>query len=232
MLQILIDASYDTLRIVLVATIFSICVGGLFGTCLAALQNEHIFNKKYLWLYKTIITTVNFLYNIPVFLILIIMLPVSHNIFDSNISLELSTVIALTFIGILSFTKDVCKTLHLLPKELSETAIFLGAQPIQILTKFLLPEAMHNIINNISKLIIKLFKLSIIASALGVSGLGKLALEKSGYHDLETIEISYVIWTILLSTIFIYIIKLLNNYIININYNFIPTKTNDMAHHE
>lgn len=232
MLQILIDASYDTLHIVLVSTIFSIFIGGMLGLSLAALQNKHISNNKYLWLYKIIINIINFLYNIPIFLILIIMLPVNHNFFNSNISIEISTVIALTFIGVLNFSKDICKTINSLPKELSETAIFLGAQPIQILTKFLLPEAMHNIINNVTKLLIKLFKLSIIASALGVSGLGKLALEKSGYHDLETIEISYVIWTILLSTIFIYIIKFINNYIINLNYNFVPTKTNNMVHHD
>lgn len=227
MLQILIDASYDTLRIVFIASFFSILIGGFLGMCLEVLNNEHISHKKYLWLYKLLVCIINFLYNIPIFLILIIMLPLIHNLLNNSLSIELSAVITLTFIGIFNFAKDVLKTFNSLPKELSDTATFLGAKPAQILIKFLLPEAMHELINDVTKLIIKLFKLSIISSALGVSGLGKLALEKSGYHDLETIEFSYVVWTILLSTSFIYIIKLISNYIINVNFNFAHIKTSE-----
>ncbi|MGD0466637.1 MAG: ABC transporter permease subunit [Gammaproteobacteria bacterium] len=215
MLQILIDATYDTLRIVFIATVFTVLIGGPLGIFLEASQNEHILEKKYLWLHKSLCYTINFFSNIPVFLILIIMMPIINKILHNHFSIELAAVIALIFIGIFSFANDVFKTLNSLPKELSDTAKFLGAEAMQVLTKFLLPEAMQNLIKDITKLVINFIGLSIIASALGISGLGKLALEKGGYNDLETLELSYVVWAILLSTSSIYIVKSLSNYIIS-----------------
>ena len=58
---------------------------------------------------------------------------------------------------------------------------------------------------------VNLLGLSIISSALGVHGLGQLALEKS-YTNLE---LSYVFSIILLAVTIIYIIKLLGKYVAN-----------------
>ena len=227
MLQILIDATYDTLRIVFIATIFTILIGGSLGIFLETLQNEHILEKKCLWLHKILCSIINFFSNIPVFLILIITMPIINKLLHNHFSIEFAAVIALIFVGTFRFANDVFKTLNNLPKELSDTAKFLGAESIQILTKFLLPEAMQNLIKDITKLIINLIGLSITASALGISGLGKLALEKGGYHDLETLEISYIVWAILLATGSIYLIKFISDYIISSTVVKIKHKDNE-----
>lgn len=224
MLQILVEATYDTLRIVFITTVFTVCLGAAIGIFLEASHNEYILSKKYLWLHKSFMVIINFFSNIPAFLLLIIMLPITHKIFNNALSIELSLVIALTLISAIHFAKEIFNVFNNLPKELSDTAKSLGAEPIQIFTKFLLPEAMPDLIKIIAKLINNLISLSIIASALGVSGLGKLALEKGGYNDLETIELSYVVWAILLTASLIYIIKVISNYIININFNFVDKR--------
>lgn len=228
MLQILIDATCDTFRIVFISTVFSILIGGPLGIFLEALKNEHILGHKYLWLNKLLFSIINFLSNIPVFLTLIIVLSIINKLLQNNFSMEFTAILVLIFIGIFNFAQDVFKTLHSLPKELSDTAKYLGAETMQVITKFLLPEAIYKLIKDINKLIIDLFSLSIIASTLGVSGLGKLALEKGGYNDLENLDLPYVIWATLLATGSIYIIKFFNNYIINyITVNNIKTKDHE-----
>ncbi len=215
MLQILLDATYDTLRIVFIASVFTILIGMPLGLLLEATQNNNILGCKYLWLHKTLFSIIKLFSNIPIFLILIILIPIINKVLFEHFTIELSAVIAMVLIGIFIFAHDVFNSLNNLPKELSDTAKFLGAEPIQILTKFLLPEASKHLIQNVTKLIINLIGLSIISSALGVGGLGKLALEK-GYDNLE---LSYVFCIILLSTGIIYAIKLLGNYLANTVYH-------------
>ncbi len=215
MLQILLDAAYDTFRIVFIATIFTILIGGPIGVFLEASINEYILGVKYRWLHKTILSMINILTNIPVLLILIITLPIINKLLNNYFTIELAAVITLIFIGVFTFANDLFKTLNNLPRELSETAVILGAKPMQILTKFLLPEAFQGLIKNLTKLIINLIGLSIITSTLGTGGLGRLALEKGAYNDLENLELSYVFCIILLATSSIYIIKMFSNYIIN-----------------
>lgn len=211
MLQILFEATYDTLRMVFIASIFTILIGMPLGLLLEATQNNNILGNKYLWAHKLLLAFINFFSNVPIFLILIMLIPIINKGLFAHFTIELSAVIAMVFIGIFIFANDVFNTLNNLPKELSDTAKFLGAEPMQVLTKFLLPEAMQNLVQNITKLIINLLGLSIISSALGVHGLGQLALEKS-YTDLE---LSYVFCIILLSAAIIYTIKLLGKYIAN-----------------
>ena len=215
MLPILFDATYDTLKIVFVASVFTILLGTPLGLLLEATQNNHIFGNKYLKIHKLLRSTINVVSSIPVFLTLIMLIPIINKVLFEHFTIELSAVIAMIIIGIFIFANDVFHTLNNLPKELSDTAKFLGAEPIQILTKFLLPEAMQHLIQNITKLIINLIGLSIISSAFGVSGLGKLALEK-GYNDLE---LSYVFYIILLSIGLIYGIKFLGKHITLFIYN-------------
>lgn len=212
MLQILLEATYDTLRIVFIASIFIILMGIPLGLFLEATNNNHILGNKYLWAHKLLHAFINFFSDIPTFLILILLLPIINKVLFAHFTIELSAVISIICIGTLIFANDVFNTLHNLPDELSDTAKFLGAEPMQILTKFLLPEAMQDLVHNITKLIIHLLGLAILSSALGVNGLGQLALEKS-YVDLE---LSYVFCIILLSAGIIYIIKFLGRYIANL----------------
>ncbi len=225
MLQILLEATIDTLRMVFIASVFTILIGMPLGLLLEATQNKHILGNKYLWLHKLLRSTINFFSNIPIFLMLIMLIPIINKVLFEHFTIELSAVIALIFIGIFIFANDVFNSLNNLPKELSDTAKFLGARSIQVITKFLLPEAMHHLVQNITKLIINLIGLSMVASALGSNGLGRLALEK-GYNDLE---LSYVFYIILLSTSIIYAIKLLGNYVTNTVSNATTNKNQEHA---
>ena len=52
----------------------------------------------------------------------------------------------------------------------------MGASPLQIIRKVLLPEALPTIINNITVLIVNLIGASAMAGAIGGGGLGDIAI--------------------------------------------------------
>ena len=211
MLLILIEAACDTMQMVLIAGVLAILIGLPIGLLLEATHNANIFRAKYLWLHNLVHYIINFLTTIPMFLTLIMLMLILNSILSDHFNLELSAVISLTIIGVILFAKDVFQSLNALPKELSDTAKFLGAKPMQIVTKFLIPEAMQAIIINIASLLNNLIGIAIISSALGVNGIGKLALEQ-GY---QALELSLIFYSILLSATIIYIIKYTSNYIAN-----------------
>lgn len=215
MLPILFKATYETLKLVFTTSVFIIILGIPLGVLLEATNNHNILGNRYLWTHKAIKRLINFSSNIPIFLTLIILIPIINGVIFENLTVELSAIIALILIGTCNFAKDVFISLNNLPKELSDTAKFLGAETMQILTKFLIPEAIKELINNITKLIINLINLSIILSVLGINGLGKLALEK-GYYELDIACIFYVI---LISTSIVYAVKFIGNFFANIIYS-------------
>ena len=64
---------------------------------------------------------------------------------------------------------------------LVEAAQSMGATPVQIIRKVLLPEALPAIINNITVLIVNLIGSSAMAGAIGGGGLGDIAI-RYGYQ--------------------------------------------------
>jgi D-methionine transport system permease protein len=207
----LIEAAIDTMQMVSIATVFAILLGLPTGILLEATNNHHILKNKYWWLHKVLSNCINIFNTIPVFLLLVMLMLIFNSILADHFNIELSATISLILIGSMLFAKEVFSSLSNLPNELSDTAKFLGAKPSQIVTKFLIPEAMQSIIINIASLINNLIGLAVISSALGVHGIGKLALEQ-GYNALE---LSYIFYTILLSVSIIYLIKYSGNYIAN-----------------
>ena len=65
-----------------------------------------------------------------------------------------------------------------------EAAQAMGASPMQIITKVLLPEALHSIVLGVTLAIISLIGYSAMAGALGGGGLGDLAI-RYGYQRFQ-----------------------------------------------
>ena len=73
----------------------------------------------------------------------------------------------------------------------------MGASPLQIIRKVLLPEALPTIINNITVLIVNLIGASAMAGAIGGGGLGDIAI-RYGYQRFQA--------AVMLATIIILVI--------------------------
>lgn len=211
MLQILLEASYETIKMVLNASILTILFGIPLGLLLEATHNPHIYGDQYLWLHKILYGLVDYIKNIPIFLTLVVLIPIINNLFYEIFSIQTSTAIVIGIIGIFIFSKKIFKILSKLPSELSDTAKLLGANKLQTITKFLLPQAMPQIIKSFTQITQQLISLSITASILGIEGLGKVALEK-GFQEAD---FPYLFYVIILATIMIYLIKLSGNLIVD-----------------
>ena len=85
-------------------------------------------------------------------------------------------------IAAIPFTGRLVETaLREVPQGLIEAARSMGATPLQIITKVLIPEAMPAIIDSLTNVVVNLISYSAMAGAIGGGGLGDLAI-RYGYQ--------------------------------------------------
>ena len=85
----------------------------------------------------------------------------------------------------------------------------MGASPLQIINKVLLPEALHSIVLGITLAIISLIGYSAMAGALGGGGLGDLAI-RYGY---QRFRVDIMIATVVVLIAQVQIVQSCGNYI-------------------
>ena len=83
---------------------------------------------------------------------------------------------SIPFIG-----RQVETSLKEVPYGLIEAALSMGATPVQIISKVLLPESMPSIVAQLTTVVISLVGESAMAGAIGGGGLGDLAI-RYGYQ--------------------------------------------------
>ena len=77
--------------------------------------------------------------------------------------------------------RQVETSLREIPEGIVEAAQSMGATPMQIISRVLLPEAMPNIVAQLTTVVISLVGESAMAGAIGGGGLGDLAI-RYGYQ--------------------------------------------------
>ena len=89
-----------------------------------------------------------------------------------------------------------------------EAAQAMGASPMQIITKVLLPEAMHSIVLGVTLAIISLIGYSAMAGTLGGGGLGDLAI-RYGY---QRFQMDVMIATVIVLIVMVQAMQSLGDY--------------------
>ena len=109
---------------------------------------------------------------------------------------------SIPFIG-----RQVETSLKEVPEGIVEAALSMGATPLQIIRRVLLPEAMPSIVAQLTTVIIALVGESAMAGAIGGGGLGDLAI-RYGYQRFRP---DIMIATVVILIILVQIVQFLGN---------------------
>lgn len=201
-LNLLWQSLYETLYMVVVSSALSAFFGIPLGVLLLVTDKNHILENAAI--NKPLGTIVNMLRSIPFIILMVAIIPFTRIIAGTSIGTTAACV-PLT-IAAIPFTGRLVETaLKEVPQGLIEAAQSMGASPLEIIYKVLLPEAMPAIIDSITNVIVNLIGYSAMAGAIGGGGLGDLAI-RYGYQRfradvmLATIAILIVVVQIIQST--------------------------------
>ena len=182
MLDLLIPATLETLYMVFLSTLFTICFGLPLGIVLVVTSSGHILERQ--TLNKGLSVVVNVTRSLPFIILMIFIIPFTRLIAGTSIGTN-AAIVPLVIAAIPFFARIVESALHEVDGGVIEAAIAMGASPFDIIVRVLIPEALPSLILGTTITIINLLGYSAMAGTIGGGGIGDLAI-RYGYHRFQT----------------------------------------------
>ena len=177
-IPLLSKALGETIYMVVVSMAIASAIGVPLGVLLHTTAKGQILEN--IFVNQTIGSVVNAVRSIPFIILMVAIIPLTRFIVGSAIGTT-AAIVPLVIASIPFIGRQVETSLKEVPAGLVEAAQSMGATPLQIISKVLLPEAMPGIVSQLTTVIIALVGESAMAGAIGGGGLGDLAI-RYGYQ--------------------------------------------------
>lgn len=181
--SLLPEAMWETAQMVAVSAFVALLIGIPLGVLLVATDRGGITPNAIV--NRVLGALVNATRSVPFIILMVAIIPftrlVAHTTIGTTAAMVPLSVAAIPFLGRL-----VEASLREVPRSLVEAARAMGATPLQIVMKVLLPEARPGIVAAFTITVISLIGYSAIAGAIGAGGLGALGVQY-GYERFDTV---------------------------------------------
>ena len=185
-LEILLDpngiplAIWETFYVTLLSTFFALVIGLPLGVLLVAGDKNGV-----LPLPRPVMATLNVLINllrsVPFLILMIMVIPISRMIVGTSVG-TMATVVPLVFAAFPFIARLVEGSLREVNPNIIEAAQSMGASPLQIIVKVMLPESVPSLISNVTIALTTILGYSAMSGAIGGGGLGKIAIDYGYYR--------------------------------------------------
>ena len=193
--QLITPAVGETLYMVVVSTIFAYLLGLPLGVILVVTSPEHVLPNP--WVERILGTLINILRSAPFIILLVAFIPFTRSLVGTSIGTT-AAIVPLVISAAPFVARVVESSLKEVPYGVIEAALSMGASPLQIIKKVLLPEAKASLILGVTITTISIIGYTAMAGAVGGGGLGDLAIQY-GYNRFRTdIMVSTVIILVVL----------------------------------
>lgn len=193
--SLLIRGTYETLLMVAASSLISFALGMPLGIILSITGPTGIRPNRPINSVLSLI--VNIGRSVPFVILMIAIIPITRLIVGTSIGTSAAIVplaaAAVPFVG-----RVVENALREIDGGVIEAAHSMGATPLQIITKVLLPEALPSIISGLTLTIINLIGYSAMAGTIGGGGLGDVAIRYGYQRFMLDVMISTVVILVVL----------------------------------
>lgn len=178
MMPLLSKALGETIYMVIISMAISTAIGVPLGVLLHVTARGGILDAP--MVNRFVGGIVNAVRSIPFIILMVAIIPLTRLIVGSAIGTT-AAMVPLVIASVPFIGRQVETSLREVPHGLVEAALAMGATPMQIITRVLLPESMPGIVSQLTTVIIALVGESAMAGAIGGGGLGDLAI-RYGYQ--------------------------------------------------
>jgi len=205
-IPLLTKALGETVYMVLVSMLLASIIGVPLGVLLYTTDKGQILESPAL--NKIVGSIVNALRSIPFIILMVAIIPFTRFLVGSAIGTT-AAIVPLVVASIPFIGRQVETSLKEVPAGLVEAALSMGATPMQIISKVLLPEAMPSIVSQLTTVIIALVGESAMAGAIGGGGLGDLAI-RYGYQRFRP---EVMLATVIILIVLVQVVQFAGNFI-------------------
>ena len=193
-------AIWETVYVTVLSTFLAVVLGLPLGVLLVAGEKDGVLPLP-TWLMQILNLVINLLRSIPFLILMILVIPLTRFIVGTSVGTVASIVplviAAFPFIARLAET-----SMREVNPNIIEMAQSLGASPMQIIIKVMIPESVPSLLSNLTTAITTILGYSAMSGIIGGGGLGKIAINYGYYRYKYLSMIVAVILLILLVQIF------------------------------
>ena len=172
-------AIWETLYVTVLSTFFAIIIGLPLGVLLVAGERGGVLPLP-TWLMKVLGFVINILRSIPFLILMIVVFPLTRLIVGTAVG-TVASIVPLVIAAFPFVARIVEGSLREVNPNIIEAAQSMGASPIQVIVKVMIPESVPSLISNATIAITTVLGYSAMSGALGGGGLGKMAISY-GYN--------------------------------------------------
>lgn len=164
----------QTMEMVVISTVLAYIAGLPLGVVLSVTKQGRLAENRLV--YNILAVLVNISRSIPFLIFLVLLIPVTRLIVGTSIGTE-ATIVPLTAGAIPIVARMVEASLEEVDGGIIEAALAMGASKWQVITGFLLPEAVPSLIQGSAINFVTILGYSAMAGFIGGGGLGAIAYQ-------------------------------------------------------
>lgn len=193
-------ALWETTYVTVLATAFAIVLGLPLGILLVAGEKDGVLPlpKGVMHVLNVVI---NLLRSIPFLILMILVFPLTRLIVGTSVGTTAS-IVPLVIAAFPFVARLVESSLRELNPNIIEMAQSMGASPMQIIVKVMLPESIPSLISNFTIAITTILGYTAMSGIIGGGGLGKIAINYGYYRYKYLVMLIAVIILIVLVQVF------------------------------
>ena len=189
-------STWETIYVTLLATFFATVIGLPLGVILVTGEEKGI-RPLPKFLMKVLNLVINILRSIPFFILMILVFPLTRLICGTVVG-TFPTVVPLVIAAFPFIARLVESSIREVNPNTIEMAQSLGASPMQIVCKVLIPESVPSLVSNLTIATTTILGYTAMSGIIGGGGLGKIAINYGYYRYKTLVMIAAVILLILL----------------------------------
>ena len=193
-------ALWETVYVTVLATALAIVIGLPLGVLLATGDKNGI-----LPLPKPVMSVLNVVINllrsIPFLILMIMVIPLTRAIVGTTVG-TVASIVPLVIAAFPFVARLAESSFREVNPDIIEAAQSMGASPLQIIVKVLIPESIPSLISNATIAITTILGYSAMSGIIGGGGLGKIAINYGYYRYKTLIMIMAVILLIIIVQVF------------------------------
>lgn len=193
-------ATWETIYVTVLATAFALLLGLPIGVLLVVGEKNGVMPLPS-WLMKTLNVVVNLLRSVPFLILMILVIPLTRAIVGTSVG-TVASIVPLVIASFPFVARLVESSLREVNPNIIEAAQSMGASPLQIITRVMIPESVPSLLSNITIGITTILGYSAMSGIIGGGGLGKIAINYGYYRYKYVVMVVAVILLIVLVQIF------------------------------
>ena len=193
-------AIWETMYVTVLATLFAIVLGLPLGVLLVAGEKNGVLPLP-APVMSVLNVVINLLRSVPFLILMILVFPLTRLIVGTSVG-TVASIVPLVIAAFPFVARLVESSLREVNPNIIEAAQSMGASPMQIICKVMLPESVPSLISNATIAITTILGYSAMSGIIGGGGLGQIAINYGYYRYRYLVMLIAVVLLIVIVQVF------------------------------